>query len=172
MTGTDWNQYSGGNVSLDWGTIKSQLATNAADATLYPYGQNVQYVGLKTWSIDQSDNLYTDSLKSVIFTGLHETWLVTARMWGGTLVDQYYYTYDSNNKIEVWVLNNAGAAQNALSYIFERAYGDGPLPEHRSSTGDTLASPALELGLVTMPPTVEVTTPTKPRAGTYRSATP
>ena len=165
---TSWSQYSGGNVSLDWSTIKATLAANVSDANLYSYDQNFQYVGMKTWNIGASAGLLTDSGTSIIFTGLHDTWLITARGFYGTKLFQYYYTYDSTSKTEVWVLDNATASQKALCYIFTRDYSKSPppgglpvaqYPEHRTSPGDTLSSAALNVGTDNTLPTVSITSP-------------
>ena len=159
MTDTAWTQYSGGTVSLNWNTIKTQLATNASDATRYPYSQNVRNLGLKTWNIGASYNLYTDSGRRVIFTGAYETWNITARSGAGSKLFQYYYTYDVSSNIEVWVLDNAAASQNVLRYVFAREC-NGQYPEHRSSAGDTLSAPALSLTTPdTTGPTVVITSP-------------
>ncbi len=157
VTGTAWSQYSGGNVSLSWSTIETSLAGRANDPSLYPYAQNVQDIGMKTWNIGASASLYTDSGKTIIITGSHETWHVTARNGAGTKLFQYYYTYynyDASTKIEVWVYDNAAASQNALCYIFEREC-NGPCPErYLTNPGDTLSSPALDVGSDTTPPTI------------------
>jgi uncharacterized repeat protein (TIGR03803 family) len=151
VTGTVWSQYSSGNVSLNWSTIETQLAANASDTSIYSYASNVQDIGMKTWNITASAGLYTESGKSIIFTGAYDTWHITARTWDGTKLFQYYYTYDASSNIEVWVLDNATASQNALCYIFEREC-NGPCPErYLTNPGDTLSSPALNVGTDTTP---------------------
>jgi hypothetical protein len=171
LTGTTWSQYSGGNVALNWSAIETSLAGNANDSSLYPYAQNVQDVGMKTWNIPASAGLYTDSGKSIVFTGAHPTWHITARTWGGTKLFQYYLTYDPTSNIEVWVLDNATASANALCYIFEREC-NGPDPEGYATTpGDTLASPALDVGTDTTPPSISITSPTTGASYLTRSST-
>jgi len=151
VTGTTWSQYSGDNVSLNWSAIKTALAKNANDASLYPYVQNVQDVHMMTWNIPASAGLHADSGKSVIFTGAYQTWHITARREDGTKRFQYYYTYDPSSNIEVWVLDNT-TTPIPLCYIFTRECNkplDGQgrpqsqFPEHRTNPGDKLTSPAL-----------------------------
>ena len=152
VTGTSWGQYSGAKVTLDWNTIKNTLAANAGNANLYSYGQNVQYLGSRTWNIGASAALHTDSGKNIVFTGLYDTWLITARAWNGTALFNYYYTYDTSSRVEVWVLDNTATTRNTLCYVFTRDYakaGNPPIaqfPEHRTNPGNTLASAALNAG--------------------------
>jgi len=148
VTGTTWSQYSGGNISLSWSAIETSLAGNANDLSVYPYAQNVQDIGMRTWNIGADAGLSTDSGTSIIFTGAYDTWYITARPPAGTKLFQYYYTYDASSNIEIWVYDNATDSQNALYYIFERECVH-QYPEHRSNAGDTLLSAALNIGTVT-----------------------
>jgi hypothetical protein len=164
VTGTAWDSYKDGKVLLDWSGIEAGLAANATAPT-FQYANNVVDVGYERWTIGQSDNLHTASGTSMTLTGLHETWLITARSSSGTQLFQYYYTYDATSKVEVWALDNAADPTQAFSYIFFREYGTGPLPAHSTSPGDTLASPALTLNGAMAPPTAKVSTPTGPQNG-------
>ncbi|MBU1941651.1 MAG: hypothetical protein KKC68_07750, partial [Candidatus Thermoplasmatota archaeon] len=144
VTGTSWNIHKNNKIDLDWNTIKNQLAQNANDP-IFPYQNNVQLVGTKEWNIQQSEGIKTETGKDVVFDGNYQTWLITSRSWSGTELFKYYYTYNSNENIEVWVWDNYYDPINKFKYIFVREYSTGPLPEHRvgSTSGETLSTAAI-----------------------------
>jgi hypothetical protein len=97
-----------------------------------------------TWNIKAEWNLQTESGRSVIFDGAYETYLITARTWGGSEVCKYYYTYrtDGPFPIEVWVWDNNWDASSKFRYIFAREC-NGQYPEWRVSGTSTAGYPTL-----------------------------
>jgi len=143
VTGTAWSAHSGGSAALDWHAIKNQLASNATAHSNMSYSDNVVDVGYLTWNIKSGANLLTESGRPVIFDGNYQTWLVTARPWGGQPeVCKYYYTYrtDGAYPIEVWVWDNNWDTNNKFKYVFAREC-NGQFPEWRS--GSNAGYPAL-----------------------------
>jgi hypothetical protein len=151
VTGTAWSAHSGGNASLDWSGIRNQLGANAAGYPYLSYSNNVVDRGYLTWNIKSGANLLTESGRPVIFDGNYQTWLVTARPWGGQPeVCKYYYTYrtDGTYPIEVWVWDNNWDTNNKFKYIFAREC-NGQFPEWRSGSSagyPALSQPAIIIG--------------------------
>ena len=144
VTGTNWDFYKNGKTALDWSSIKDQLAQNADDPD-FLYDNNVRYIGAVKWNIKESEGIQTDTGKNVVFDGYYQTWLITARGWEGTELFEYYYTYRSDKKIEVWVWNNSYDHINKFKYIFVREYSTGPFPERKVGkfAGENLTSSAI-----------------------------
>ena len=160
VTGTNWDTYKNGKVSLDWITIKNQLAQNANSPT-FTYGYNVKSVGIMKWNIKESEGILTDSGKKVIFDGDFTTWLIKYRSWGGTERFEYYYTRNAANNIEIWVWNNSQDLDNKFKYIFVREYSNCGYsecywPEHVSGSysGKTLSTSAIIITASNNPPTI------------------
>ena len=144
VTGTNWNYHKNGKTELDWSNIKDQLAQNA-DNPDFLYENNVRSSGTVKWNIKESEGIQTDTEKKVIFDGYYQTWLITARGWEGTELFEYYYTYRSDENIEIWVWDNSYDPINKFRYIFVREYSTGPFPERRDGNiaGETLTSSAI-----------------------------
>ena len=165
VTGTSWASQRGGNTPLDWATIKNQLAANALYYSHLPYSMNIVNKGPLRWNITSSANIRTDSGRAVVFDSYYTTYLITARGPAGSQVCKYYYAYRTDlgpYPIEVW------AWADDTRYIFAREC-NGPFPEARvSGTAKAgypaLASPAVQVGGDTTPPTVTLISP---RSGTF-----
>jgi hypothetical protein len=144
VTGTSWSAHSGGAAYLDWTAIKSELASRATSYPHLTYSSNVVDVGYLTWNIKAEANLQTESGRSVIFDGAYQTFLITARTWGGSQVCKYYYTYrtDGPFPVEVWVWDNNWDTSNKFKYIFAREC-NGQYPEWRVAGTSTAGYPTL-----------------------------
>jgi hypothetical protein len=166
VTGTDWDSCKNSEGDLNWNYIKEQLAQNAKDLS-FRYENNVKNLGLVKWNIKENEGIKTNSEKKVIFDGYYQTWLITARNWNGIELFKYYYTYNSDEKIEVWALDNSQDSANKYRYIFIREYSTGPLPEgsEGASAGETLTIPPITASTPTLIPQptstpIQVPTPT------------
>lgn len=142
VTGTDWTTHRTGPAPLDWASIKSALAQNAAIDPRYLYDYNVESKGLMRWNIKLSQNIKTETGRDVIFDGDYNTWLIRSRRHDQTGSERcrYYYTFRSDlgpYPIEVWVYDNSQDS-DSFRYIFIREC-NGPLPEHREIHGDGYA---------------------------------
>ena len=141
VTGTNWNDHKKGKANLDWSSIKDRLVQNAKDPS-FRYESNVKFIGTLKWNIKENGGIKTDTKKKVIFDGFYPTWLIISRNGSGREVFKYYYTYNSTEKIEVWVWDNSPAPVNKFRYIFVREYSTGPFPEGKFG-GETLTSSAI-----------------------------
>lgn len=73
VTGEDnWLTHAYSNVPIDWTSIKAVLAQRAS-APSYQYSYNVESCGNMQWNIKASDNVKTETGRSVIFDGLYPT---------------------------------------------------------------------------------------------------
>ena len=164
VTGMDWNVHKTGKFNIDWDSIKNKLSQNALDPE-FLYENNVKFVGLLRWNITENKEIKTDAGNKVIFEGDYPTWLITARDATGKILFDYYYTYDSDKKIEVWVWNNSADQVNKFKYIFVRDYSIGDeytkaKPQHIEGNyaGVSLTSPAI-IGETQPPAKVTLYTP-------------
>jgi hypothetical protein len=174
VTGEDnWLTHAYSNVPINWTAIRTVLAQRASDLS-YEYSYNVESLGYMRWNIKATDNVETETGRSVVFDGLYPTWRIRSRTWGGgENCNPYYYTYRNDlgpYPIEVWVHDNTGDVDQ-FKYIFLREC-NGQYPEHRilgtNIAGEPiLSSPAIILGGPdTTPPTISCfTVPTSVAVG-------
>jgi hypothetical protein len=162
VTNTNWDDHKNGIAALDWnGEIRPRLQR------VDDFDDSVRYIGRARWNA----RVTTDTLKTVVFEGHFNTWLISARGWETDVLYTYYYTYskgvsvydestglvtyDPDTGCEVWVWNNAGQP-NEYRYVFAREFTEGRFPELRTleggywmgeryvaKAGQTLPSPAL-----------------------------
>ncbi|MBA7516187.1 hypothetical protein ES705_08233 [subsurface metagenome] len=126
VTGSAWKDNNNGkNPDLNWSEIKSSLEDSSYENS---YECNVKDIGNRKWNITSNDNLFTSTAKPVIFNGNYPTWLINAKKWDGSPLFSYYYTYDQNEGIEVWVYDDYDGG-TTYKYIFVREYSTGPYPE-------------------------------------------
>lgn len=146
VTGTLWDDYKNERNELDWSGIRDRIVQNAMEADDMSYEDNVNYKVDIRWNITENDKILTDTGKKIVFNGEYPTWYIIARDAYGNDLSRYYYTYNSEDKIEVLAWNNSGS-DKALQYIFVRDYSTGPYPENSSKDwlfgGFTLSHPAI-----------------------------
>jgi len=158
VTGEEWESHKGGEpkdeegneTDLDWEVVEDQLAENATnDGNVHSYDHYAEYLGLRSWDIRAREG------RDISFQGWHPTWRITphnqhGETWYGSA---YYYTFhfDSETEMgtEAWVMDNGGAEENELCYVFFREYTKTQDPmsiddPSGCKAGETLASPALD----------------------------
>jgi len=143
---SNWLTHAYANVPIDWPAIRAVLAQRAS-APSYRYSYNIESCGNIQWNIKATDNVKTETDRSVILDGLYPTWRIRSRMWGGGSNypnERYYYTYRNDlgpYPIEVWVLDNSGEVDQ-FKYIFAREC-NGQYPELRVPGTNTAGHPIL-----------------------------
>lgn len=144
VTGEGWDAHKIGKRALPWSNIKSTIALNASDSA-FRYENNIKYIGPRQWDVKAEDAIRTDSGSPVVFAGSYETWRVTARSWEGTELFKYLYTYRSDAKTEIWILDNGTDPNGKFRYAFTRDFSKSPFPDGRSgnTAGITLSRAAI-----------------------------
>jgi hypothetical protein len=148
VTGTSWANHAARRVEdLDWNTIRGCLAANAQRGFWFPYNKNVRFVGEQYFNIGSNNrDIDTGQPLPVTIVGCRPTYLISARHDAGergVIMDfQYYYTLDTNSKVEVWVWKDPN---ESLTHIFTRHYNQGQNPDNinENTAGYTLQFPAI-----------------------------
>jgi len=141
VTGTNWDDVKDTNKTtldspLDWELIKESIKSDEKESDV------IKDIGIKKWTIIKDDEVKNHTGGEITLDKNLRTWLISAKMTSYSF--KYYYTYDEDQKIEIWAYSNSSPDDDVYDKrsIFVRTYNK-PKPQRVADNDYRLTHPVL-----------------------------